>query len=123
MVTFAMPPPDSPVTSSVAISACARCMFACNCCACFMMLPMLPFMRAPRVVKDISDVSDGSRLRWPDRIRLHCGAKNIAHGVNVRVGLDCGARRLQTIVSGGLLQSRRGLCDIRDRCDFELDRL
>src|SRR5688572_28904346 len=86
ITTLAMPPPASPVTSSWAISACARCMLACSCCACFMMLPMLPFIKTPSIV-----------VR-PDRIGRHGGAENLSHGAHVRIGLDGGAGVLNAIL-------------------------
>src|SRR6185436_5884835 len=94
IVTFAMPPPASPVTSSAAISACARCRFACICCACFIMLPMLPFMEAPRSFGGTDGVG-----------RERC-AEHVAHRTHVRIVLDRSARLLHAIVSGGLLLTR-----------------
>src|ERR1700689_1290840 len=45
MVTLTMPPPDSPMTSMLAISAWAFCMLACMAAACFIRLLKLPAMR------------------------------------------------------------------------------
>src|SRR5262245_17036659 len=95
IVTFAMPPPASPVTSSAAISACARCRFACICCACFIMLPMLPFMEAP---KSFGGTDGVGRKR---------GAEHVAHRAHVGVVLDRSARLLHAIVGGSLLLTRK----------------
>ena len=46
IVTLTMPPPDWPVTSSLASSSCARCMFSCIFCACCISWAMFPFMGA-----------------------------------------------------------------------------
>src|SRR5688500_587326 len=91
IVTFAMPPPASPVTSSAAISACARCMFACSCCACFIMLPMLPFMEAPKSF-------DGT-----DGVGRNGGAEHVAHRTDVRIVLDCRTCLLHAIVRSRFL--------------------
>src|SRR6185503_11126265 len=104
IVTFAMPPPDSPVTSRDAISACARCRFACICCACFIMLPMLPFIEAPR------------SFGGADRIGRERGAEHVAHRTHVGVVLDRSARLLHAIVRGSLLLTgQRIQCAICDR--------
>src|SRR3954468_16165383 len=94
IVTFAMPPPDSPVTSSAAISACARCMFACSCCACFIMLPILPFMEAPKSFGGTNRVGRESRT------------EHVAHRTHIWVVLDRSARLQHAIVRGRLLLTR-----------------
>src|SRR6185503_5880278 len=96
IVTFAMPPPDSPVTSRDAISACARCRLACICCACFIMLPMLPFMDAPGT----------KSFGRAHGVGLDRGAEHVAHRAYVRIAFDRRLCLLHAIVGGRLLLAR-----------------
>src|SRR5688572_27046100 len=121
-----MPPPASPVTSMLAISACARCMLACNCCACFIMLPMLPFMGAPKGCCSVENPSSVRSVRSghrPDRFRLHGGAEHVAQCVHVRIIVDGRAGGLQSVFCGCLVLARRGIVQCRAHLDFELDAL
>src|SRR5580704_10846840 len=120
MVTFTMPPPASPTTSMVAISACAFCMLACMACACFIRLLMLPLMEAC-LSGACAPVCCGWRSFYRShRVWQHGGSKTLAQALHIRVLLEGPPRGLELGLGGASLRLG-GRLDSRDRRDLELD--
>ena len=117
MVIFTMPPPDSPITSMLAISACAFCMFACMAWACFIRLPILPFMGPSSVAC--------ARLRELDHFtgRTVSGStvapKRSRRPLHARVGLEGPPRLGEFLLGGAPLRLRRRLGARRRRLELE----
>src|SRR6185312_13573126 len=101
MVTFTIPPPDSPTTSSAAISSWTFCMLACMACACFIRLLKLPFIWLSSFYGSNS-LGDGRR------------AETLAKPLHTWVGLEGAARSIGLFLGGTLVGLRRGLSLWRD---------
>src|SRR5450432_1758199 len=106
MVTFTMPPPDSPVTSMFATSACAFSTFSLSACACFMKLPILPRMLSPS-----SRSFDGT-----NGLRQQCRTEVLTQCLDSRIAFERGTR-------GGKLRKRCVLILARGRDGISCERL
>src|SRR5580704_19485003 len=98
IVIFTMPPPDSPTTSMLAISACAFCMLACMACACFIRLLKFGFILrsssgapAPPAVKSFYRAHG---------VGEHGGAEALAQPLDPGVLLKGAPRHRQFLVRG-----------------------
>src|SRR6188508_362975 len=109
IVTFTMPPPDSPMTSMAAISSWAFFMLACSAIACFIMFP------PPRIIVS-------SLLRGPHRLGVQRRAKTRLQVLDCGVILERPSRgfegfdRTPLTVLGGRFDRRRPVDE------FEFDR-
>src|ERR1700722_2376093 len=121
MVIFTMPPPDSPVTSMLAISAWAFCMLACMAWACFIRLLKFGFIlrtssgaRAPPAVKSFYRAHG---------VGEHGGAEALAQSLDAGVLLEGAPRHRQLLVRGAQARLRGGLRACRHRLEFKAHRL
>src|SRR5882724_13154903 len=100
MVTFTMPPPDSPLTSIVAISAWTFCMLACMAWACFIMLPKLPRMFWALLTIEIK------LLYGTNSVGQQRSAEALAQPLDAGIGLERAARGIEILHRGALLSLR-----------------
>src|ERR1700761_4736938 len=84
--TVTRPPPALPVTSSLAISSCARFMSSCMRCACCISWPICPLM----IFSGDFSFIGGERLRLErlDRLRDDLGAELTLQGLHQRIVVD-----------------------------------
>src|SRR2546430_4441220 len=108
MVTFTMPPPASPTTSMLPISACAFCMFSCIAWACFISSLRLPRMRALPVRRCAPGMHVDSFYRT-HAVGQHGRAKALAQTLHARVGLERAPCRCQLLLGDTPCEQRRRL--------------
>src|SRR3974377_1210982 len=121
MVILTLPPPASPITSMVAISAWAFCILACIAWTCFSMLLKLPRMGA-KPVRRCAPAEERWSFYRPHRGRQPGGAKALAQPLHARISLERAPRQRQLLLRSALRQPRRGLAAAA-RLKLEPDRL
>src|SRR5215470_12863149 len=120
MVIFTMPPPASPMTSMLAISAWAFCMFSCMAWACFIRLLKLPRI-APLTCGAVRRrLSLKSSFYRPYRVRQYRGPEPLAQALDARILFECAPRGSELGLAGAPLRLRGSLGTLRGTClEFE----
>src|SRR5215470_2398278 len=120
MVIFTMPPPASPMTSMLAISAWAFCMFSCMAWACFIRLLKLPRIAPLTCGAARRRLSLKHSFYRPHRVRQYRGTEPLAQSLDAGILIECAPCGRELRLAGAPLRLRGSLGTRRGaRLEFE----